>query len=69
MLRPYAKPTDILWHLGEIHNLPDFAEKRLEAEQKARTRVKNGEVNIDEIYVELSAPYNSLKKAELSLEK
>jgi len=36
-------------------------EKRLDAEQRARGKVINGEVNIDEIYNELPPPYNSHK--------
>ena len=69
LLRPYAKPRDLLIHLGQIHNLPDFGEKRIDAEKRARAKVKHGEVTLEEIYRELEAPYSSLMDEELKLER
>jgi len=53
LLRPYAMPSDVLSHLGYIHNIPGFAQRRQEAEGRARQKVPNGEATLEEMYKEL----------------
>lgn len=56
IFRPFLEPTD-LFNLMELeYYLPGFAERRVEAEEEARgkTSKKNYEINIYDIYEELS---------------
>jgi len=59
LLRPYAKPSDIFMHLAQIHNVPEFPEIRAAAEKSARKKVKNGEINIFNIYEDIKADNTS----------
>lgn len=76
LLRNVYKPTDIFRILAakvqKNWGIEDFAEMRIDAEKTARTRVKNQEVNLNEIYDELrrscELPCEEIKKLELDLE-
>lgn len=58
ILRNVYKPTDIFKamekSLFDNFAIQNFYEHRIEAEKKARQKVKNGECNLDEIYNELA---------------
>lgn len=70
LLRPYVKPTDLFFHLEHIKQIWWFRDNRVKAEQFARQlNPQKEDITIDDIYKELNAPFNTLKKAEMDLEK
>ena len=69
LLRPYIRPTDVFMHIELMENVSGFAEARIKAESLARKDHKNKEeINIDEIYTEISERYKNLQKKELDWE-
>ena len=70
LLRPYLRPTDLFVHLEKISQLPNFAQRRITAERVAREKHNDLEdINLDEIYAELSGKDVALKEQELALER
>ncbi|MBR3632322.1 MAG: HAD-IA family hydrolase [Elusimicrobiaceae bacterium] len=70
LIRPYLRPTDLFVHLEKLNQLPGFETRRRLAERTARHKRPEGEdVNLDEIYAELSGPDVALKQQELDLER
>lgn len=49
IVRPFAKPADLFYIVGERLNVPDFRSLRINAEKEAR-RIKKSEVTLAEIY-------------------
>ena len=69
LLRPYAKPTDLFFHLEKIEEIEGFATERINAEQRARKLHTDVEdITIDEIYAEIADKYKNLKQKEMDLE-
>ena len=51
LMRPYANPSDLWMSVGKVHNLPDFAYKRYQAEVGTRqSNPQLGDINLDMIY-------------------
>ncbi|MBQ8032646.1 MAG: hypothetical protein IJ266_01620 [Elusimicrobiaceae bacterium] len=70
LIRPYLRPTDLFVHLEKLNQLPGFAARRIAAETAARQKHENLEdINLDEIYAELSGQDTALKEQELALER
>lgn len=67
--RNVERPTDVFAYMEYItkNKYKDFKNKRIEAEKKARKN-KNGEVTIEEIYLEYDGISNNDKKMLISLE-
>jgi HAD superfamily hydrolase (TIGR01549 family) len=70
ILRPYIKPTDVFLHIEKLLCLKNYAQKRLNAEIKARRVSKNNEISYDEIYNILGKYYKErVYQFELDFEK
>ncbi len=70
LLRPYVKPTDLFLHLEHMNEIRWFRDNRVRAEQFARElNPTQEEITYDDIYEELSPPFNTLKQAELEWER
>ena len=70
LIRPYLRPTDLFAHLEKLNKLPGFEMRRRNAERVARHKRPEGEdVNLDEIYDELTGPDMALKQQELDFER
>lgn len=70
LIRPYAKPTDLFFHIEAICGQRGFADARIEAEQRAR--IKNPvreEVTFEQIYAEMPDRHRNLQTVELTLEE
>lgn len=65
LLRTYAKPVDLFYHLEKLYKVDNFALNRIEAEKKAR--LNKEEVTIDEIYSEIPQ-YSFMLEKEIELE-
>lgn len=66
ILRPFVRPTDLFWMMGQELNDPGFHDRRIMAESDARRR-KGSEITLDEIYENLDVPEN-VKELECELE-
>lgn len=70
LLRPYLRPTDLFLHLEKIYKVPQFCEKRIEAEQAARrAHADKAEIAFDQIYEHMDSKFLSLKEKELATER
>ncbi len=68
LIRPFVNPVDLFQHIGNEYNLPEFPEKRIQAESAARLKVPSGEITLNEIYDEIDSKYRFLKEVELRVE-
>ena len=66
--RKYLFPKDLFEHLGKIAGDDSFAEKRINAERKARRLSKAQDITIEEIYKQLPKKYQKYKETEKQLE-
>ncbi len=69
LLRPYAKPIDVFYHIENQTGEFGFATERIAAEM--RTREKNPgreDINFDEIYDEIDDKFKHLKQTEIDWE-
>lgn len=72
IVRPYEKPTDLFRHLEAAERMPGFSTNRIKTEISLREQQKEAgifEVTLEDIYAEMSPPYNTLKHKEVLLEK
>lgn len=70
LVRPYAKPTDLFWHMEKHFNQPFFASSRIAAEQAARKNSPGREdITFDDIYNEIDDQFKYLKIHELEWEE
>ena len=67
LLRPYVKPTDLFRHMERNENVPGFADARISAERRARTK-ERPEVTLSEIYDMIQPEFTGLMKKELEYE-
>ena len=67
LLRPYARPTDLFRHMERNENVPGFADARIYAERRARTKEKP-EVPLSKIYDTIRKEFTGLMKKELEYE-
>lgn len=69
LLRPYLKPTDLFRHMEESYHANGFANARIEAEKTTRKlHREKEEVSLDEIYEQISKPFQNFKEKELEWE-
>jgi len=69
LLRPYAKPTDVFFHMEHLFKIKGFRDARVAAEQQARkTHQDREDITLDMIYNELGEQYKSLQAKELEME-
>lgn len=70
IVRPFSDPTDLFYLIGMYFSCPDFRLFRIEAEQKARYKKKNGaEVTLGEIWYELENMTGIPAKEGILIEK
>ncbi|MBR1649000.1 MAG: hypothetical protein IJ689_05310, partial [Alphaproteobacteria bacterium] len=70
LLRPYAKPQDLFWHIEKAYSRVGFCEERRAAEHRARLRHKELEdITYDMIYEEIDDKFKDLKQTETDWEK
>lgn len=50
IIRPFPDPTQLFTYMERKYNIDGFSAKRVDAERRARTQAKNGEVTLEEIY-------------------
>lgn len=67
LLRPYARPTDLFRHMERNENVPGFADARISAERRARTK-ENPEVTLSEIYHMIRPEFAGLMRKEMEYE-
>ena len=67
LLRPYARPTDLFRHMERNENVPGFADARISAERRARTKEKP-EVELSEIYDIIQPEFAGLMRKEMEYE-
>lgn len=68
LIRPYINPYHIFMHMERFADVQGFAQKRIEAEGKARRFQTAEDVSLDEIYSYLPDDYQYLKDLELEFE-
>ncbi|MDR0646278.1 MAG: HAD hydrolase-like protein [Elusimicrobiota bacterium] len=69
LLRPYTNPEDLFTHLEKLERNCGFAKRRVYAEDLARRFKPRGQdINLDEIYDNLSDADKTMKQKELDLE-
>ena len=70
LLRPYAKPQDLFWHIEKAYSRVGFCEERRAAERRARLRHRELEdITYDMIYEEIDDKFKDLKQTETDWEK
>lgn len=68
--RPYLHPTDLFEHMGKMLRKPQFAARRVEAEQCARRNHPHlADVTLSMIYAEIDADFAPLQQVELDWEQ
>ena len=66
--RNVKRPTDVFTYIEKKIDVPGFAEKRIEAEQKAREHCTKAEITLQDIYKEYGEDYTEYElKAETEL--
>lgn len=69
LLRPYARPIDVFYHMELHYKKPGFCDARISAERAARKKhAPREDIIFDNIYDCLDARYASMKHAELDWE-
>ncbi|MGF1585749.1 MAG: hypothetical protein ACFCUM_10530 [Bacteroidales bacterium] len=69
IIRPYIKPKDVFQHIERILKLKNFANKRTQAELKARRKTEANEITFDEIYQNIGDKYKKACQFEIDFEK
>ena len=67
LLRPYVKPTDLFRHMEINENTPGFADARISAERRARTKDRP-EVTLSDIYDAMDTKFSHMMEKELEYE-
>lgn len=67
LLRPYVRPTDLFRHMEINENIPGFADARISAERRARTK-ERPEVALSDIYDAIDPGFTELMDKELEYE-
>lgn len=70
LIRPYARPTDLFFHLEQLEKMPGFAACRIATEQKLHSQKSSGveEICFDDIYAAMGPRYASMRAKELAME-
>lgn len=67
LLRPYVEPTDLFRHMEINENTPGFADARISAERRARTKDRP-EVTLSDIYDAMDTKFSHMMEKELEYE-
>ncbi len=69
LVRPYMRPTDVFYHMEQVYQEHNFAQCRIQAEEKARLHyAPQEEITLDQIYEFMPDNYVYLKEKEVEFE-
>ena len=70
LLRPYCKPSDLFYHIGQVKKMPFFATLRQETERETRIDTPTKEdITFEEIYQNIDDVFKPFQKIEMDWEE